>query len=116
MEKKKKREREIADYNVVIVSGKHQRNSAIHIYESIIPQTPLPHPGCHTTLGISAASICQTIHVFKVLRIKVMTDSAPRSAVPRLVCCVLEELCTGCHESISEVSSPTRLKESILKE
>ena len=45
-----------------------------------------------------------------------MTDSAPRSAVPRLVCCVLEELCMECHESISEVSSPTRLKESILKE
>ena len=45
-----------------------------------------------------------------------MTESAPRSAVPRLVCCVLEELFMGCRESISEVSRPTRLKESILKE
>ena len=107
---------EIADYNVVIVSGKRQRNSAIHIHESILPQTPLAHPGCHPTLSISAASICQTVRVFKVLRIEVMTEPAPRSAAPRLVCCVLEELCAACHESMPEVCSPTRLKESTLRE
>ena len=28
--------------NVVIVSGELQRNSAIHIYVSVLPQTPLP--------------------------------------------------------------------------
>ena len=28
--------------NVLIVSGEQQRNSAIHTYVSILPQTPLP--------------------------------------------------------------------------
>ena len=35
--------------NVVIVSGGQQRDSAIHLYVSILPQTPLPS-GCHMTL------------------------------------------------------------------
>ena len=36
--------------SVVIVSGEQQRDSAIHIHVSILPQTP-SHPGCHITLS-----------------------------------------------------------------
>ena len=37
--------------NVVIISGRHQRDSAIHVY--MYPFSPkLPsHPGCHITLN-----------------------------------------------------------------
>ena len=35
---------------IVIVSGGQQRDPAIHIRVSILPQT-LPHPGCHITLS-----------------------------------------------------------------
>ena len=37
-------------YNVVIVSGDQQRDSVIHIYASILPQTPLPSR-LHITLS-----------------------------------------------------------------
>ena len=36
------------DINVVIVSGKQQRDSGIHIHVSISPKLP-SHPGCHIT-------------------------------------------------------------------
>ena len=36
--------------NVVRVSGKQQRESAIHIHVSILPQIP-SHSGCHITLS-----------------------------------------------------------------
>ena len=38
----------IPDYNVVIVSGRQQRDSVIHV--SILPQNP-SHPGCHIILS-----------------------------------------------------------------
>ena len=35
--------------NVVIISGEQQRDSAIHIHASILPQTPLPPRLPHNT-------------------------------------------------------------------
>ena len=41
--------------NVVIISGEQQRDSAIHIHASILPQTPLPPRLPH---NIEQSSIC----------------------------------------------------------
>ena len=44
-------------YNVVIVSGGQQRDSAIHIHVSVLPQTPLPSRLPHNT---EQSSLCYT--------------------------------------------------------
>ena len=45
--------------NVVIVSGEEQKGSAIHIYVSVLPQTPLPSRLPH---NIEQSSMCYTIN------------------------------------------------------
>ena len=56
--------------NVVIVSSEQQRDSAIHIYVSILPQTPLPSRLPHNT---EKTSICYTVSPcwFSILNISV---------------------------------------------
>ena len=44
--------------NVVIVSGRQQRDSAIHTHVSILPQTPLPSRLPHNT---KQSSLCYTV-------------------------------------------------------
>ena len=41
----------VAEHNVVIVSGGQQRDSAIHIHVSTLPQTPFPSRLPHDTVG-----------------------------------------------------------------
>ena len=70
--------------NVVMVSGEQQRDSAIHIPVSILPQTPLPSrlphdieqsslcctlglKDLHITLDFSFYQIILTIHIYLVL-------------------------------------------------
>ena len=45
--------------NVVIVSSRQQRDSAIHIHVSILPQTPFPSRLPH---NIEQSSLCYTVH------------------------------------------------------
>ena len=42
--------------NAVIVSGKQQRDSAVHIHVPTLPQTP-SHPGCHIALSRALCAI-----------------------------------------------------------
>ena len=42
----------------VIVSGRQQRDSAIHIHDSILPETPLPYRLPH---NIELSSMCYTV-------------------------------------------------------
>ena len=44
--------------NIVIVSGKQQRDSAIHMHVSILPQTPLPSRLPH---DVEQSSLCNTV-------------------------------------------------------
>ena len=45
--------------NIVIVSGRQQRDSAIHLYVSILPQSLFPSRLPHT---IEQSSLCYTVH------------------------------------------------------
>ena len=44
--------------NAVIVAGRHQKVSAVHMHVSILPQTPLPSRLPH---NIEQSSLCSTV-------------------------------------------------------
>ena len=68
--------------NVVIVSGEQQRDSAIHMHVSILPQTPLPSRRPHTQHSSLCNSRSLLIIHFKYSSVYMSTPNSPAALHP----------------------------------